>query len=73
MDGETVGAYPQSDRHRCLGNRLKLRHSPAGDEVVMQGSLFDPEQNPFDGKKLPDQSRMPLNLGERTIVSREVV
>ncbi len=35
----------------------------------MQSSLFDPEQNPFDGKKLPDQSRMPLNLGERTVHS----
>lgn len=35
----------------------------------MQSPLFDPEQNPFDGQKLPDQSRVPLNLGERTVHS----
>ncbi|WP_256583343.1 SNF2-related protein [Pseudomonas sp. Irchel 3F3] len=34
----------------------------------MQGSLFDSEQNGFDGN-LPDQSRMPLNLGKRTVHS----
>lgn len=34
----------------------------------MQSSLFDSEQNPFDGN-LPDQSRMPLNLGKRTVHS----
>lgn len=32
----------------------------------MQGSLFDQEQNPFDGN-LPLQSRMPLNLGGRNV------
>lgn len=34
----------------------------------MQGSLFDHEQNPFDGD-LPHQSRMPLNLGGRNVYS----
>ncbi|VVM71911.1 hypothetical protein PS673_01820 [Pseudomonas fluorescens] len=34
----------------------------------MQGSLFDHEQNPFDGD-LPHQSRVPLNLGGRNVYS----
>ena len=32
----------------------------------MQGSLFDQEQDPFDGN-LPIQSRMPLNFGGRNV------